>query len=237
MDNSNKDYTGYSQWKLWNSRGSFGELTETANDCFDGQLRRLQLGLKSGERICEFGFGGGSFLRYCVTKGCAVVGIEIQEDLLSDAKNAGYEVYPDKKLAGERFDKIFAFDVIEHLTILEIRDFFEWASNSLADDGALVLRFPNGDSYEGLGAFNGDITHITFIGKSKLLQLLSPTKLVLVQYEGEYHSRKGLVVDAVRMISRALFRILLGTGNNYFFSANVIAVIRIDEHLGKKNKA
>lgn len=222
----NKEYIGYSQWKLWNSKGYFGELKKTASDCFDGQLSRLQLNLESGEKICELGFGGGAFLKYCVTKGCKVVGIEIQEDLLSQAKNAGYEVYPDKKALAGRFDKIFAFDVIEHLTVLEIRDFLEWASNSLANDGALVLRFPNGDSYEGLGAFNGDVTHITFIGKSKLLQLLAPTNLVLERFEGEYLPRKSYLVDGVHKISRALFRMLLGTGNEYFFSANVIAVIR-----------
>ena len=70
------------------------------------------------------------------------------------------------------------------MTLDQLKDLFQHASKKLSASGKMLFRFPNGDSYAGLAAQNGDYTHITSIGQSKLRQIVEPYGFVIESFGG-----------------------------------------------------
>ncbi|HAV13827.1 MAG TPA: hypothetical protein DCX06_10120 [Opitutae bacterium] len=171
----------YSEWKEWSWK-PFSELTGSAKRYFTGEFNKLSFG--GAGRLLELGFGEGEFMEWAKHEGHSVVGVELIDTLVENARKAGFKA-EKLNLAQQTleeceayglelgsFDAIIAFDVIEHMTSDELIHFLTIASKLLKPNGQILARVPNGGSAIGLRLQNGDQTHQLALTKSKLKQLL-----------------------------------------------------------------
>lgn len=163
-------YDEYAVWKEWN-KGSWGQFSRKKGR----EFRKLVGTAISGCRLLEVGFGGGAFLAWAQNSGALVVGVERQRELLEIALGKDFAVFSGlgEVPQGLKFDVIVAFDVLEHLSVSEIRAFFLFASERLTTQGRLVVKVPNAACPFSLGMQHGDVTHVTPITVASITQLMS----------------------------------------------------------------
>lgn len=220
------DYTNYSEWKGWLNEVPFGELSPPESEKYRMQLDRCGIPYTQINAL-EWGFGNGGFIRFLKDNGSAVEGIEVQESLVEAAKRFGIPAHCSVDQATQApYDLIVAFDVLEHLTLAQLQDLFARAGQLLKPNGTMLLRFPNADSFVGMGAQNGDFTHITAIGQHKLQQLVGPAGFRIERFESEISYPRRVLRDTARELFRQIFMKLAGVGNPYFFATNVVAVVK-----------
>ncbi|HUC17812.1 MAG TPA: methyltransferase domain-containing protein [Acetobacteraceae bacterium] len=182
--NSESEYEGYFEARSW------GQTTSEQHFWYyDGLTRHLRFAKGAG--VLEIGFGDGRFLDWCRSRGLAPVGVEIQEAAVAKAVALGHEVYKgpfsSSTLApGRQFQMIVCLDVLEHLTINEIRELFRNTISHLAADGRYLVRFPNGNSpFVGPHQFS-DSTHKIVLTPGMMQQLTKPLGL---QVEHAFNDR------------------------------------------------
>lgn len=184
---SNDSARSYLEWKGW-SQAKFGDLTPTGRAYFDAELRRSGKNLSTRLKVLEIGFGNGNFMAYARDRGWEIIGAESNSLLIESAAAAGFSAIPSSALASltaEQFDLIVAFDVLEHIEQSALPGFLCDLLRLLRDDGVLLARFPNGDSPFGLVNFNGDLTHVSFIGSEKARMLAKMARADIVFLGGE----------------------------------------------------
>ena len=187
------NYSGYIEWKKW-SEENFGRVGPGTRFYF-GQI--FKRGLKKNSKILEIGFGNGEMLGYFRAKGHEIIGVELNDALMSRAKILGYTAYAGAvwdipKLQTEKFDLIAAFSVVEHMYYDDLSAFFSWTRKHLNDGGKLYLRFPEGASPFGLAYQNGDFTHVTSLTKLKIEALCNKSDLDLMSYTDDLFSSNKL---------------------------------------------
>jgi len=225
MNQKDNPYADYTEWKGWNDDIPFGTLGPIQREKFKQQLCLYKIKFNNISAV-ELGFGNGGFIKFLLENNSQVIGLERQQGLLLKAQSFGVEVYSRiEDISHKKIDLIVGFDVLEHLSIEELQNFFYYSEKLLADDGVMLFRFPNADSFAGMIAQNGDYTHVTAIGISKLQQLLRPVGLKIKHFEGEILYPRRFFVHGIRKMIRKSVTKITGVGNHYFFSANVIAVI------------
>lgn len=180
------DYKYYAKWKGWD-KDRFGLVSHGSRVAFKGEFDAL---LESTSDVLEIGFGNGQLLGYFRSQGHRVVGVEINESLVSIAKEKGYTCYMGKawevpELKSCRFDLIVGIAVAEHLSYSDLISLFGWARRILRTSGALVLKFPEGSSPMALGYQNGDFTHISCLTRTKIEALCNLTDMQLADYRDE----------------------------------------------------
>lgn len=223
------DYNNYSKWKGWVEKKPFNSLNKEDEIKFTMQLNKLNLRFKK-IKVLELGYGNGSFLKFLSKNNCEVHGIEIQKNLLKEAKSFKYKIYDSVlKINDNNFDLIVGFDVLEHMTVDQLNEFFAQASKLLSKSGSMVFRFPNAESFAGLGAQNGDFTHITAIARTKLDQIIKPFNLEITSFEGEIEYPKKIFVSFFRTIFRYILMKGMGVGSKHFFSTNVVALVKFSK--------
>jgi 2-polyprenyl-3-methyl-5-hydroxy-6-metoxy-1,4-benzoquinol methylase len=172
MEN-NSDYQGYVIAKNWSS-SEFGKFTRKKSAYYLGEFERAGIDICPGIKCLEIGFGNGSFASWSVSRGAQYFGVEIIDDLLDRAKQGGFEVgssIDELNIAEESLDLVVAFDILEHLTLDELRLILSKVWNCLKPGGQFFFRVPNGDSPFGRYMQNGDMTHCLSIGSGKIRQL------------------------------------------------------------------
>lgn len=220
-----QNYDEYYAWKKGlNDWGDFFEISDIEKSELLMQFKKSKIEFKNKD-VLEIGFGSGKVLKFLREAGCNVLGVEVQSELLTLAKSHSMKVYEDCSEVNEKCDLILGFDVLEHMDLQQLRDFFQCASKILRKDGKMLFRFPNGDSYAGLAAQNGDFTHLTAIGKMKLNQIIQPYGLKILSFEGRVDFPKKIIKSFLLKLVRWPFIKLYGFGNKNFFSGSVIAVI------------
>ena len=220
------DYDDYFRWKMSvNDWGSFFELTESEAEEISLQFKRSKISLK-GANVLELGFGSGKILKFLRDKGCSVEGIEIQENLLKLAQEKDFKVHKNIADVEGPYDVIVAFDVLEHMSLGQLKEFFTYAANKLKPTGKMLFRFPNADSYAGMAAQNGDHTHVTAMGQSKLRQIVEPFGLEIASFEGRVDYPVKSVRNFIFKVIRWPLIKIIGFGNPYFFAGNVVAVVK-----------
>jgi SAM-dependent methyltransferase len=171
----------YCDWKEWNP-AQFGVMRSFETAYFDSELAGIPLGKQA--RVLEIGFGNGGFLGYARARGLEVSGVEVNERLVELARSRGFAAEHYRVLAdpgaGNRYDLIVAFDVLEHLTVDEIMQFFANVRRLLAPSGHFIARFPNGGSPFSLYNQHGDLTHKTAMSALAARQLAGLSGLALV---------------------------------------------------------
>jgi 2-polyprenyl-3-methyl-5-hydroxy-6-metoxy-1,4-benzoquinol methylase len=212
----NQDYSDYKEWKGW---GRGNAATATSNNYFDAEV--FSSLTNRPKELLEVGFGNGEFLDWAKNQNLKVTGIEIIPELVSAATSRGIEAYQvnlasgsvDDSLQGRKFDCIVAFDVIEHLSVDEIRTFLRRLSKMLNDQGRVILRFPNGESPFSMPLFNGDHTHRSWLCRSKLEHLCISTGLELERYRNASrvaNQSRHRYVKRLLFVLRDLIEVVIG---------------------------
>lgn len=182
------DYETYRQWKGW-EQGQL-HLPGWLQRYFRLELARAGVG--EARVILEIGFGNGEFLQWLKMGGREGVGVEIIPELVDAAADRGLDAYlydmtredPEPSpFANRTFGAVVAFDVVEHLTVMQIQRLFRRLHALLRPGGRVVLRFPNGESPLFTPVQNGDLTHRTALSRPKLEHLCLGTGLKLERYD------------------------------------------------------
>lgn len=229
----------YAEWKGWQDT-TFGQVSPEEWRYFPGELAASGIGSVRGLRIAELGFGNGSFAAWTREQGGHWTGRESIPDLQDRARAAGFAVLDigQALVAGcgaGVLDLVVAFDVIEHLTLPEIRDFLADAHASLCPGGRVVLRMPSGDSPFSGAIFRGDLTHRTLLGSSAVRQLALESGFVAEQVRPPYFPwiGNGFVATLRRILARALQFVVhplvkhgLMGNRDAVVSPNLVAVLR-----------
>jgi SAM-dependent methyltransferase len=205
----NETADAYIDWKQWDD-STFGRFTP-----LDALYYTAETGLTAGNpvRVLEIGFGNGGFLGWAKSLGAEVFGVETNPQLNARARGFfGTDRFvaslEDATLTsgGNRFTHIVAFDVLEHIPQAELPAVLRRVRTLLAPDGRFVARFPNGDSPFGRINQHGDPTHVTTMGRGKLVYLARDAGLRLIEIRAP-----ALPVEGVGL-KRAVKRRLVGMG-------------------------
>lgn len=156
----------------------FGEFDRIEDIYFRSELLRCGLDLTQELQILEFGFGNGSFAGWARQNHFSYCGIEELKVLLVKAGQAGYQVFDSKTPLHEvaepaTLDLIVAFDVFEHIAIMELETLLCSVHHLLKTDGVILARVPSGDSPFGGAIYFGDLTHKTLLGSLAIRYLAS----------------------------------------------------------------
>jgi 2-polyprenyl-3-methyl-5-hydroxy-6-metoxy-1,4-benzoquinol methylase len=231
--------SAYINWKNWGA--NFGVVDPANKAYFAKELHIASPNLSSGS-VLEIGFGSGQFLGFCRNRGLSVTGLEMNTLLVAEAQKQGYDARDADELAKlppKSFDLVAAFDVIEHINKADIPSFFSAIRNCLSDDGRMLLRFPNGDSWLGRINQNGDPTHVTEMGYYMLDYFSRETGFEIVYYNspqgiGFAHGfasglRSFFARPLAKAIALVLHAIYFPTSPVVLSSSNVIAVLSKDK--------
>ena len=117
-------YKTYINWKAWD-KSKFANFTKLDALYFSAELSSSGILPNSNLSILEIGFGNGTFAGWCKAIGMDYVGTEINTELVQRAREQGFSAITassDLSDIGyqQAFDVIFAFDVLEHLSIDDI---------------------------------------------------------------------------------------------------------------------
>jgi len=129
-------------------------------------------------RILELGCGRGIFLEFLINNGYKnVSGIDVSKEQIDIAKaqNLNAEevgVLEYLKSNNEKFDLIFAIDLIEHFNKDELIPLFEGIYSKLRNGGAFVFHTPNGLGINANRIIYGDLTHLTIFTPNSAIQIL-----------------------------------------------------------------
>jgi len=184
--------------------------------------------------VLEIGCGTGIFLRYLEQKGYSrIVAIDTDEGLkpvLSDLTKT--QVYIGDVFAiaaqnfpGDRFDRIVLFDVIEHIDVTVIFDFFRRLHDLLAPGGKIVIRAPNLTSPWGVKMFFDTFDHVTPITPGRIRELAQITGYTV---DGIYPQVLGKLKTR---IAQSVLHSFLSAALPYrpdIWSANLLAVLSRD---------
>lgn len=163
------DYATYAEFKAWRPEDFATFSADEAN------FYAVEVGRAAGGAPClfELGFGNGSLLGWARGNGYAVSGFEVQTGLMERAGAAGFAIDTDPaRMEPASFDVIVALDVFEHIAFPDLAVLVPGLHRALKPGGRLIARFPNGDSPFSMPLFNGDHTHVTWLGAGKIAQLM-----------------------------------------------------------------
>ncbi|MGB5892692.1 MAG: class I SAM-dependent methyltransferase [Ignavibacteriaceae bacterium] len=128
--------------------------------------------------ILELGCGRGLFLEFLIDTGYKnVFGIDVSKEQIDIAKvqNLNAEeigVLEYLKSNNEKFDLIFAIDLIEHFHKDELIPLFEGIYKNLKNGGAFVFHTPNGLGINANRIIYGDLTHSSIFTPNSAIQIL-----------------------------------------------------------------
>jgi 2-polyprenyl-3-methyl-5-hydroxy-6-metoxy-1,4-benzoquinol methylase len=153
-------YKKYSERKKWHDCGSI----LSKNEAFAIEIQRANINRNAS--ILDIGFGEGEFLEWANLRGYSVEGIEINETYVNRMRDKGLVAHLDDpvhflKHANKKWDLIWIFDVLEHLSLDEIYALLSEVSFKLYSNGKILIRIPNGISPFGRFHQYGDPTHVT----------------------------------------------------------------------------
>jgi len=129
--------------------------------------------------IVDLGCGNGTILRMLKHKAGYqnVIGVDMSESQVEQARQHLENIELDNaidylKQSENKFDLIFAIDIIEHLNKQEVLDFISLCYKNLRKGGRLILQTPNATSpFQGDIRY-GDFTHELAFTPNLLSQLL-----------------------------------------------------------------
>lgn len=208
-------YSNYIGFKGWSEAGP----QENELELHDIEMARLKL--PEVATLFELGFGNGGFLTWAKNKNHSTHGVELIPALVEKAKKQGHRVdsTPLQDLDSSVFrqipyDLIVAFDVLEHLTIDEIRIFFKFCKKTLKPNGKILIRTPNCSSPFGLWLQMADTTHVTMLSPEKLGHIASLEGLKLDTWFNSARplrtGKKNPLIRRLRYLGRDLIEHVLG---------------------------
>lgn len=169
------DYEGYDTWKGW-SPCDFGKCNPAVAHYYLSELARSGVNQVDGKLVLELGFGNGSFAGWARGQGALYIGTETIPRLVEAGRAQGFEVHLDDRnlhalTAPDTVDFAVAFDVFEHLALVDLREWLRRLHICLRPGGKVIVRVPSGDSPFARAIQHGDLTHRLILGSSAARQL------------------------------------------------------------------
>ena len=231
--------SSYRSWKAWTS--STFAVSDTENDrYFEAELRLSGLQNYSSITCFELGFGNGQFAAWAKKQGMIYRGSELNAELIDLAIEHGINAVPAtlnllEACNGERQDLIVAFDVLEHMSITDIKTLMSSANDCLTQNGLFLVRIPSGDSPFARHIQYGDFTHQTCIGSSMVRQLCIEVGMSVKQIRSPAFPITGLgfikfirrapIVIARRVLT-GLINLIFNDGQPRVISSNMLVVLQ-----------
>jgi 2-polyprenyl-3-methyl-5-hydroxy-6-metoxy-1,4-benzoquinol methylase len=134
--------------------------------------------LPDGCRVLDLGCGSGDLMRFLVSRGVVAEGIDISEEQVNVALNAGLEVsqadaFDFLATRREMYDGIVAVDFLEHFHKDELLRLLDAIGRALKPNGLLLIQTPNGEGLFASQIIYGDLTHMTILSPRSLRQALA----------------------------------------------------------------
>jgi len=227
----------YLLWKNWGTKGSFGDLDKPLDHYYSLQINKTNVG--HIRNVLEIGFGDGGFLAYARSQEWNITGTESNKKLVEIARQEGFNaIHSDEfdELEDQCFDLVVAFDVLEHVKQEDLGRLLSSIHKKLTSGGALIARFPNGDSPFGLALQHGDITHVTVIGSGKVDYLANKCGFKVecmggevepILGDGVLHFLRMIIVIPVKACLEFITRLLFYPNAKIaFFSSNMVVVLK-----------
>lgn len=130
--------------------------------------------------ILDAGAGNGGFVHYLKSRGYKnVLGVDISEERVTEAKKLGikeveegdlFKFLPERK---NKFDLVFARDVLEHFPKENLPELLEEVLGSLKEGGIFVIQTVNAENLLWGRLRHGDFTHDLAFTKESVRQVLS----------------------------------------------------------------
>ena len=226
------EYINYREFKGWNV---FFNPSDSEVRQLDYEFRNIQI--KPGISLLDVGFGSGALLKWASNKSANIAGIELNEELINEAKKLKIKLYASLNSVESKSINVLTFmDVFEHLEIEEINQSLEEARRILRNDGFLVARFPNCQSPGGLVEQFGDLTHKTMLSAPIFSSKAREYGFEIISIAGAFSVSEfpaGIksaalvgVKRVVRKIIQLIYRLGFGTGNTPL-SPSVIIIAKL----------
>jgi SAM-dependent methyltransferase len=228
----------YLEWKNWREE-TFAFLDKGTKSYFDVEISHALGRNINNIKVLEIGFGHGQFLEYTRQKGWEVIGIEINPEALSRARDNGFVVFHSDelgKIESCEFDLIVMFDVLEHIHADDAIELLNTLRPLLSVHGKMILRFPNGVSPLSLPLQNGDYTHVNYIGADKIKFMAAQSGM---DVEGIFSQARAIrlrkpiesiiklsIVMLHAIINKLISWAFYGGSNVLFSSLNLIVILR-----------
>jgi SAM-dependent methyltransferase len=164
-------------------------LQRTSTD--DARRYDMLQSILPGKSVLDFGCGAAGFLLRAKNLAKEVAGIEL-EQRVRDHWAGQLSIHADMELAGENFDLITAFHVVEHLE--DPRTILKALGKKLSKNGRMIVEVPSAD--DALLTFYDCDAFQNFTYWSQHLYLLNPSNLKLLA------AQAGLKVVATQYYQR-----------------------------------
>jgi 2-polyprenyl-3-methyl-5-hydroxy-6-metoxy-1,4-benzoquinol methylase len=115
-------------------------LHETEQD--DNRRFNMLKSMLPNKKLLDFGCGAGGFLNKAQHLADTAAGIELEQRVREYWEDR-VTIHPDLKSAGEGYDLITAFHVVEHLP--DPRNMLKTLASMLAENGRLVIEVPSSE--------------------------------------------------------------------------------------------
>lgn len=220
----------YVRWKKWGDPSAYGAPEKRIWDDLHAAL-----GVASGSRLLEIGFGQGAHLHYCRSKGVNASGVEQNEAGFTIAQRNNLDVQlGDLKLMSfpkASFDAVIGLDVIEHIPIEPLVEMLRHIKSLLKPGGLALFSFPNGASPFGRLQQHGDLTHVNAFNRSSMEQLCVLTGFQIVRFEDypEYFQTITLgqkIKSPIRKLMRKTIKLFVKTYFDEPLGMSVICVLK-----------
>ena len=176
-----------------------------SNKAYSIQYLPILKSYSKNARILELGCGRGIFLEFLKKNEYKnIFGIDISEEQIEIAKSQNLNVdeinieeYLDKNV--EKYDMIFAIDLIEHFSKDELISLFDGIYKNLNIGGTFIFHTPNGLGPNANKIIYGDLTHLTIFTPNTATQLLKLVGFNKISYfETEPYARN--IIGTIRLI-------------------------------------
>ena len=141
-----EDYISHTDSK----KGLLNKLYQIARDYMISTKYASTIKKYNAKSLIDYGCGTGDFLKYCIDKGIAAKGLEIDESARKIATDKGCkDVYAPSHLSALKdrsTDMITLWHVLEH--VHELHDTIKHFNRILNDHGTLVIAVPNHEAYD-----------------------------------------------------------------------------------------
>ncbi|MBC7510991.1 MAG: methyltransferase domain-containing protein [Ferruginibacter sp.] len=232
------NYENYEMTQGWEAE-AFGQFTPAQDIYYQAELQRYGVTSRLHLHVLDIGFGNGSFLGWCRSRGWQCDGLEVNDRLIARANAHGYTAEQHMDVLSSKvqqpYDLITAFDVLEHIDRESIVAFLTSVGRVCSTHTLFILRFPNGDNPFSMPIQNGDVTHKTPIGHGMLHQVAKLAGFDVITLGGPSQPLQGaglvrrlsvIIGKPVRWAVGMAIRQLFMGGAKVNFSSNLLAVLK-----------